>query len=232
MPNYGLYQLTNSREIPRFVGSAVPELTQASQIMQGRYDTSLQYEDAIDQGIQQATALGQDAKHLMDLKAKYKERLGERAKRGDYENMVRETAKDARNFINEYKPIAQNQQLVQEYRKRLDEQVQKGEVTPQRAAEMLDYSMRSYKGLQKDPTTGQFVNQFQGRQMVKDLNMSEWVDKQLIGLKETTTGQTIRKDQGGTTLSRDSRRSTLTTINRSNRYWMQPRRPIRCTRHG
>jgi hypothetical protein len=197
MPDYGMYQLSNSKEIPRFVGSSVPELTQASQVMQGRYDTALQYEDAIDQGIKQATSLGQDTKHLLELKEKYKGRLGERAKKGDYENMVRDTARDARDFVNEYKPIAQNQQLYAEYQKELKEKVDKGTVSPDRAAKMLDYSTRSYKGLQRDPLTGQLKNQFQGQAMVDDLDVPAWIDKQLIGLKETTTGRTIQKDING-----------------------------------
>lgn len=191
------------------MGSAVPELTAAAQALQQRYDTSLHYQDMLDQGIQQSTATSADTQMLQDLKTKYRDRLRDFAKRGDYENMVRESHRAARDFANEYKPLADNVQLQSAYKKELDEKVSKGDIDPLTAERLWDYSIRSYKGLQRDPRTGQMVNQFRGMASVKNINLPEWVDKALVGITDTKTGSTIRKDVNGYYVESGSKREYL-----------------------
>jgi hypothetical protein len=208
MPNYGLYKLDNSNAIPRFMGSALPELTKASEVMQGRYDQTLQYEDALDTGIEQATSLNADTKMLQSLKDTYRAKLKERAGKGDYENMLREVSRDARDFVNQYKPIAQNQAAVSQYRKELDDQVAKGDVSKDWADTLFRASTDEYSGLARD-SRGQITNQFRGVDAVKQIDLPKWVENALVGLEDKVTGSTIRKDEGGFYVERSGKREYL-----------------------
>lgn len=192
MPNYGLHQLINSREIPRFVGSPVAELASVAQHLQGKYDTAIQGDDALDSALTQASSLGADNAMLQQIKDQYRAKLKERAAKGDYEHMLRDVQKDARDFVNQYKPIAANQAAVSEYYKDLQEQVTKGDVSKSWADRLYDSATRGYQGLKKNAQTGQLENQFRGTTAVKDINMEEWVDKALKGLDPKKIGTDVQ----------------------------------------
>jgi hypothetical protein len=192
MPNYGLNQLVNSREIPRYAGAPVAELASVAQHLQGKYDMAVQNEDALDSALKQASSLGADNKMLQEIKDRYRGKLKERAAKGDYEHMLRDVQRDARDFVNEYKPIAANQAAVSQYYNELQEQVTKGDVSKNWADRLYDASTRGYQGLRKNPQTGQYENQFRGTTAVKNINMEEWVDKALKGLDPKKIGTDVQ----------------------------------------
>jgi len=196
MPNYNGYRQSNSTEIPRYVGSAVPEMSVAAQMLQQRYDQSRNYEDMLDQGINSSTSTPQDTQLLEGLKNEYRGKIKERAGKGDYENMVRETARDAREFVTKYQPIATNQKAVQDYYTDLQDKVEKKFISKDTADALYNMSVSSYKGLQKDPVTGQYTNHFRGTSAAEDIDMSKWVDEALKGLNPQTLGSTVRKING------------------------------------
>jgi hypothetical protein len=209
MPQYQLFNLTNSKEIPRFVGSPLSEVASAAQVMQQRYDTAQGQDDLLDQAIAQTVSTPQDSQMLQELKMSYRNKLQERAKKGDYENMLRDVTRDARSFAADYKPIAQNYGLVQEYRKGLDDLATKGDLDADTASRLFDASVRGYKGLKRDPTTGQLVGQFQGITPTKQIDLAKWVDERLEGMEDQVTGSKIRKDENGYWVQRGSKREYL-----------------------
>jgi len=195
--NYGLYQLANSRAIPQYVGSVVPELGAVAGQLQGRYDTARDREDALDQALRNAASLGADAKMLEDLKNQYRTKISSRAEKGDYENMLRDISKDAGDFVQQYRPIAANQAAVSAYYNDLQERVTKGEVSKDWADKLYDYSTRGYKGLKKNALTGQYENQFRGETAVKNIDLQDWTDKALKGLDPRKIGWNVRRDENG-----------------------------------
>jgi hypothetical protein len=193
MPDYNLYKLSNSNEIPRFVGSPVPELAQAFQVQQGKYDTALAISDEIENGIKGASSLVQDQALLQELKNKYRGKIKGYAEKGDYENMVRETTRDAKEFSREYTPIMANQKAVSAYRDEIEKLQKDNKISKKLADAAFEYSTNTYKGLQKDPVTGQYRNQFTGYMPGKELDVSDFVKKALQDIDPQTIGWNVRK---------------------------------------
>lgn len=198
MPDYGLYKIANSTEIPRFVGSALPELTAVAAKRQSMYDFAQSTDqDKLDQLIKSASSLDQDKPAMKALIDEYRARMADRAARGDYENMVRETATDARDFVTRYAPIAASQRNYSEWVAGLNKQVTEDKMSKQLADEAIRYGLHQYKGVQLDPTTKQYTGVFQGYTPANEVDFSDVVKKALQDINPRTIGWNVRRDDKG-----------------------------------
>jgi hypothetical protein len=191
---YGQYNLANSQRVKPFAGSTNRELTSVAGTLQERYEKALETEDALSRVVKmsQAAPFAQDQQLLAGLKEEFKTKMQQRAQAGDYENMVRDTMLDARNFTDRYGVIADNAKRYQEYQNQLQEQVTKGDIkSPDKARRLLALATQNYQGLQYDPSTGQYSNQFKGLPAVKDIDPTEKVDKWMKDLAPTVLGSKI-----------------------------------------
>lgn len=196
---YNEFQLANSQNIRPFSGSVLPEMTSVAGVLQQRFDTALENEDMLDRMVRSSTAgpFEQDRKLLTDLKNNYRKKLQERAASGDYENMVRDTVLDSRDFISAYKPIVENQQAYEAYKAQLQKDVASGTIKdPAKAQRLLQASVSGYKGLQIDPETGTYTNRFSGITPVADINPTEKVDKWMKDVAPTVLKKEVRFTDG------------------------------------
>lgn len=210
--NYGSHTLANSQKTKPFAGSLLPELTSVAGVLQERYDKSLEQDDLITRAVNmaQAAPFSQDQQLLMGLKNEFKGRLQDRSKRGDYENMFRETMMDARTFTDRYQPLAENAKRFQTYKEGINEAVTKGDIkSPDKARRLLSLATQTYQGLQYDPATGQYSNQFQGIPAVKDIDPTEKVDKWMKDLAPTVLGDKVVFTDGVWKRFREGKYTTL-----------------------
>lgn len=196
---YGQYNLSNSRQVKPFAGSVLPELTSVAGTLQERYDKALEQEDMLSRAVtmSQAAPFSQDQQLLSGLKQEFKNRLMERSKRGDYENMLRDTMLDARSFVDRYQPIAENAKRFEDYKASLTDLVAKGTIkSPDKARRLLALSSQTYQGMAYDPVTGQYSNKFQGVTPVKDIDPTEKVDKWMKDVAPTVLGSEVKYTDG------------------------------------
>lgn len=206
---YDNFQLANSRAIPQYQGSTVPELKEVAQTMQGRYDTGVQQSDLLDQSIKTSAAAPVDQPLLNSIKTRYRQKLQGYAQKGNYEDMWRDVALDARDFTNAYKPIAANQQAMLSWQQELHKQVDAGKLDPAVAKAKLAQSADTYKGLQMDPSTGQYTNHFQGADVVPSIDVPEKINKWLSESHAIEAGWKAEKDVNGWYVTNGTERKSL-----------------------
>lgn len=210
---YDSYQLANSQRVKPFVGSVLPELTSVAGTLQERFDKVLENEDLLTRAVNlsQAAPFENDRLLLNQMKQEFRDRLNQRAQRGDYENMYRETMLDARNFADRYQPIADNARRYQEYQNTLQQAVAKGDIkSPDKARRLLALSTQTYQGLNYDPVTGAVTNRFQGLPFVKDIDPTEKVDKWMKDIAPTVLGSEVRYTDGVWKRFKEGKYVTLT----------------------
>ncbi len=196
MPDYGLYKLSNSTEVPRYPGSIVPELIKVAGVQQEKYDASVYSDELLQQALDTSQVREADMPVYKALYDEMAARMKERAAKGDYENMVRETNRDARTFAQRFAPIAENRKREQAYQEELDKMIASGKVTRAKADEARRYSKFFDKGLTYDPATGQYKGQFSGYIPGEDVDLSDFVHKALQGINPRVFGSDVRYDNG------------------------------------
>lgn len=185
---YDQYQLANSTQIPRFVGSAVPELMKVTDTLQNQYDYGVQFADSLDYALKNSTASKFDEPEFAKLKQEYKNRLEQYAKSGDYENMWRKVAMDARDFAGKYKNFAENQAAISKYMTEEGERMSKGDISKADYEANLRRIQDNYQGLRFNPETGQYENKFSANPLVKAPDMIEKINKILTNTHPTVRG--------------------------------------------
>jgi hypothetical protein len=210
--NYGSYNLQNSQRVRPFAGSLVPELQSVAGTLQERYDKALETDDMISRAanMAQAAPFAQDQQLLSGLKQEFKDRIAQRVKSSNYEDMLRDTMMDARSFSDRYAPLTANKKAYEDYKAGLNEAVAKGDIkSPEKAQRLLALATQSYKGLQYDPNTGQYSNPFTGVTPVKDIDPTEKVDKWMKDLAPTVLGDKIVFTDGVWKRFREGKTTTL-----------------------
>ncbi len=196
MPDYGLYKLSNSTEVPRYPGSIVPELIKVAGVQQEKYDASVYSDELLQQALDTSQVREADMPVYKALYDEMAARMKERAAKGDYENMVRETNRDARTFAQRFAPIAENRKREQAYLEEMSKRIAAGEPAD-RIQRAIALSRNQDKGLSYDPVTRQYSGQFNGYTPGKALDLSDFVKKALQDIHPTTIGWDVRRDENG-----------------------------------
>lgn len=197
MSLYDNYALQNSSAIPKYQGSAIPELEQAANTMQQRYDTGQQQMDLLDQATKTAQAAPVDRPILNQLIQEKKNKLSEFAKRGDLENTWRDTMLEARDFAQRYAPIAANQTAMTKWQAELQKRQEEGKIDPENVQAAILKANDNYTGLKYDPSSGQYSNPFQGGSLMDKVDVPEKINKWLAESKPEVRGGTVKKDING-----------------------------------
>lgn len=176
MPLYDSYQLANSTRVPIYQGSTVPEIAQVAQQAQQQYDTAQAEQDYVTRFMNSMQTLPSDRGAFQEWSGQYRNKLKALASRPDLENTLRETSMLAQDVPQGYAPFAQRMKDYQTYQDQLNKAAEAGDITPDTARGMLAMSLKSDKGIQKDPYTGQYVGRFTGLNYVKDLDPNALVD--------------------------------------------------------
>lgn len=177
MAIYDSYQQANSQAIPQFVGSALPEIKEISRDARARYEAAAETDDRLVEamGNLQHLSLEGDTQYAEELKKHYLAKLEERANRGDYENLGRRTQQDAVRFAQEYIPLAQRQQAMQQSVQKIQEDKDIfSEDTKNRLIQKLQYQNSARRGIDGDferDAAGRIkLNPIQGIAYAKDVD--------------------------------------------------------------
>lgn len=129
-----------------------------------------------------------------DLSSRYNKQLQERARRGDYETMGQNIARDSRQFVKEYAPIEQNYKAVQAYQLRIQEAYKEGKIDEETYRRAFAMSAHNYKGLQQNED-GSINDQsfFSGYNFVDDQNISALMDDAMQGYAAHKGGSDIQR---------------------------------------
>lgn len=193
---YDNYTLANSSQIPRYQGSAIPELEQVASQAQSRYDTAQNYMDATDQAMAQSQSSPYDAPALQQLNADKKAKLHEFAQRGDLENIWRDTMMEARDYANKSKYFSDNMGRIKDWHDKIDKMVEAGNLNPETAKAFVAAGVDGYKGLQPDGT-GKYTNQFAGPAAMRDVDIPKKINEWLANSHPEVRGGEVKKDVNG-----------------------------------
>jgi hypothetical protein len=193
---YDQYQLSNSTQIPRFVGSTLPEMQRVADVYQNRYDYGVQQSDLLDQAIKTSQAAGVDQPLLDDLKKQYREKMSGYAKSGNYEDTWRNVMLDAREFVNKYKPIAENKQRIATYQNELEKLVETGKIDRDTANARLRREMDVYAGLRYNDKTQQYDNSFSGAITAHSVDLPKKINSWLEGSEAVKRGWKVKRIDG------------------------------------
>lgn len=193
---YDSYQLSNSKEIPRYQGSAIPELEQVATHQQQKYDTAQNYMDTTEQAMAQTQASPYDQGELQRLHAEKKGKLDSYAKRGDLENLWRDTMMEARDYANKSKYFSSNLKGIQDWKEDINKQVMDGKLNPETAKAAIAAGLDGYKGLQPDGT-GRYTNQFTGSPVMRDVDIPKKINEWLANAHPEVRGGEVKKDVNG-----------------------------------
>src|SRR5882724_10069173 len=91
------------------------------------------YMDATDQAMKSAVASPFDQPLLNNLINEKKQKIADFSKRGDLENLWRDTMMEAKDFGNRYAPIAQNHQKVQCWQAEVNKRQEEGKLNAETA---------------------------------------------------------------------------------------------------
>lgn len=209
MSVYDQYQLSNSREIPRYQGSAIPELETVAATRQGQYDTAQTTMDATQQAMAQARANPNDPggqQVLQQLNQEKQAKLAEFSKRGDLENLWRDTMMQAKDYANRYAPIAANSKAIQDWQDKLDKDEK---IDPETKAAAKLKAFDQYSGLKYNPETG-YSNPFQGANIMGKVDIPEKINKMIADAHpEIRGGKVTRGVEGEWKISNGTDEKTL-----------------------
>jgi len=196
MSLYDQYNLAESTAIPRYQGSAIPELEQVAGQAQQRYETAQNYMDATEQAMAQTQASTYDQQELQRLNEEKKSRLQDFAKRGDLENLWRDTMLEARDYANKSKYFTDNISRIQGWQGKIDKMVEDGHLNPEDAKAFVAAGLDGYKGLQPDGT-GKYTNQFTGPAAMRDVDIPKKLNEMLANAHPEVRGGEVKKDING-----------------------------------
>lgn len=206
---YDAYNLSNSRSIPQYQGSTIPELTQTANVLEGRYDQGVQNADLLDRSINNSSAASVDQPILTSLKNQYRDKLKGYVARGDYENMYRNVAMDANDFNDKYKTIAANAKAINDWSADLDKRVTEGKVDPNTATLRKAQMQDTYTGLKVDPATGQMTNHFSGLATMPSVDIPKKVNEWLEHTNAIEKGWKAEKDVNGWYITNGTEKKSL-----------------------
>lgn len=190
------YELANSNSIPKYQGSAIPELEAVAGKQQEKYDTAQNYMDATQQAMSQVQALPQDQQQLSQLNQEKTDKLQQFSQRGDLENLWRDTMMEARDYANRSKYFTDNINRVQAYHQDVDKRQQEGKINMETAQAIKAKSMDGYSGLQPDGA-GRYTNQFTGSPVMNDVDIPKKINEWLANSHPEVRGGEVKKDVNG-----------------------------------
>mgnify|MGYP003108865005 CR=1 FL=1 len=130
----------------------------------------------------------------MELEQNTRQQLQDRASRGDYETMMLDVSKSAREFDKNYQPIKQNYEMYQAYQKRVKDAYDKGDINALTFNKALAKSNFGYSGLERNEDgsidDGSFFN---GYNFVKDVDIQALMSEAMKDYAAKEGGQVVQQ---------------------------------------
>ena len=153
-----------------------PGSVEINTLQRQKFQQAFNADDALAGAVDQMKAADfeGDQNLKMELEKNTRQQLQDRSSRGDYETMMLDVSKSAREFSNEYQPIKQNAERYDAYKKRLQESYEKGDIFADTYNKSLAKSNFGYSGLQRNEDgsidDGSYFN---GYNFVKDVDIQD-----------------------------------------------------------
>lgn len=197
MPQYGQYNLANSRLVPKLPGVPLPEIQKVLEVKQTLYRQGEGIYDATNDLMDSGVALPASQAALKELNAGAQAQLSQYAQRGDFENLTRELGNTYKAYNRDLQPFVQE---YRDYKKWEEDLMKNADLMPETKQKYRQLAMMTHQGIRRDPATGAYVPNFTGPGIVKDIDVSKKVEGWLADVVAKETGQTTRvKSKDGMT---------------------------------
>ena len=129
-----------------------PQSVAINTLQRQKFQQAFNADDAIAGAVDQMQAADFEGDQAlkMELEQNTRQQLQDRAARGDYETMVLDVSKSAREFDKNYQPIKQNYEMYQAYKKRVQDAYNKGDINALTYNKALAKSNFGYSGLERN----------------------------------------------------------------------------------
>lgn len=186
--------------VKSYTGGLSKEFGEAVDQRLKTYEAASEFDDVLgyqtDTLLQNVAPFENDVAFAREIMHNTRQTLNERAQKGDYENMLREVKRSARNFAGQVAPLLENQKKYNTYITDLKDLYQKGDISLDTYSKAQSAALSNYKGLDRNNIQGSY---FRGFIPSKDLNVANEVDKFLEGWKANGDAKLVPDGQGGYT---------------------------------
>ena len=173
-----------------------PGSVQINQMQRQKFQQAFNADDALSGAVDQMQAADFEGDQALKLQLEQntRQQLQDRASRGDYETMMMDVAKSAREFDQEYRPIKQNAEMYQAYKKRVQDAYNKGDINALTYNKALAKSNFGYSGLERNEDgsidDGSFFN---GYNFVKDVDIQALMSEAMKDYAAKEGGQVVQQ---------------------------------------
>lgn len=172
-----------------------PGSVQINTLQRQKFQQAFNADDAIAGAVDQMQAADFEGDQAlkMQLEQETRQQLQDRASRGDYETMMMDVSKSAREFDKGYQPIKQNAEMYQAYKKRVQDAYDKGDINALTYNKAIAKSNFGYSGLQRSEDgsidDGSF---FSGYNFVKDVDIQALMSEAMDDFAAKEGGQIVQ----------------------------------------
>ena len=173
-----------------------PQSVAINTLQRQKFQQAFNADDAIAGAVDQMQAADFEGDQAlkMELEQNTRQQLQDRAARGDYETMVLDVSKSAREFDKNYQPIKQNYEMYQAYKKRVQDAYNKGDINALTYNKALAKSNFGYSGLERNEDgsidDGSFFN---GYNFVKDVDIQALMSEAMKDYAAKEGGQVVQQ---------------------------------------
>ena len=172
-----------------------PGSVQINTLQRQKFQQAFNADDALSGAVDQMKAADFEGDQALKLQLEQntRQQLQDRSARGDYETMMMDVAKSAREFDQEYRPIKQNAEMYEAYKKRVQDAYNEGDINALTYNKALAKSNFGYSGLRKNEDgsidDGSF---FSGYNFVKDVDIQALMSEAMKDFAEKAGGKIVQ----------------------------------------
>ena len=172
-----------------------PGSVQINTLQRQKFQQAFNADDALSGAVDQMKAADFEGDQALKLQLEQntRQQLQDRSSRGDYETMMMDVAKSAREFDQEYRPIKQNAEMYEAYKKRVQDAYNEGDINALTYNKALAKSNFGYSGLRKNEDgsidDGSF---FSGYNFVKDVDIQALMSEAMKDFAEKAGGKIVQ----------------------------------------
>jgi hypothetical protein len=172
-----------------------PGSVQINTLQRQKFQQAFNADDAIAGAVDQMQAADFEGDQAlkMELEQNTRQQLQDRAARGDYETMMMDVSKSAREFDKNYQPIKQNYEMYQAYQNRVKDAYDKGDINALTYNRALAKSNFGYSGLERNEDGSiDDGSYFSGYSFVKDVDIQALMSEAMDDFAAKKGGQVVQ----------------------------------------
>lgn len=168
-----------------YVGGLNKELGETVDQRVKTYEAAAEFDDVLgyqtDTLRQQIAPFEADSQYAGELMNKYRTGINERADKGDYENMLREVKRNARQFSQEITPLLARKEAFNAYRTKIQDAYQKGDIDTEMYNAAMQKTIADNSNVDR---TAVMSGAFSGFQPSKREDISKLLDDAIKGMEQ------------------------------------------------